>query len=107
MFMLRGQQAVIAYFPNSIETKTDQKGHRNVHIDRRDEVLTTRFYFYYHIKRVRYDDILLELEKEFFITPNIVVQRLRLTGPLAKALVKNDTKINQLKKLYPWFNWAA
>lgn len=105
--MLRGQQTIISFYPTSIEQKPQQKGHRSVHINRRDDVLTTRFYYYYHIRRIRYDDILLELEKEFFITPDVIVQRLRLTGPLAKQLLKTETRIEQLKKLYPWFNWAA
>jgi hypothetical protein len=47
-----------------------------VHIDRRDDALAARFYFYHHIIRKRYDDILLELEKEFFLTPNVIIQRL-------------------------------
>jgi hypothetical protein len=61
--MLRGTQSVLRTYPVSIVAKPENKGHRNVHIERRDEVLTVRFYYYYHLKRYRYDDVLLELEK--------------------------------------------
>jgi hypothetical protein len=104
--MLRGQQSITCRFPTSVVSKPEQKGHRNVHLTRRDEVLTVRFYYYYHLKRMRYDDILLELEKEFFITPDVVVQRLRETGELAKKLVREEFNITQLKKDYPLFMWA-
>jgi hypothetical protein len=105
--MIRGTQSVLSLFPTSIDTKTEQKGHRNVHIDRRDEVLTTRFYYYYQIRRMRYDDALVELETEFFITPNVILQRIGLKGDLMKQLVKNETKVTTLRKKYPFFNWAA
>jgi hypothetical protein len=73
---MRGTTALTSLFPSSIEAKSEQKGQRNVHIDRRDDALAARFYFYHHIIRKRYDDILLELEKEFFLTPNVIIQRL-------------------------------
>lgn len=103
--MLRGHQSTNLIYPTSVQSNPERKGHRNVHIERRDEVLTARFYYYYHIKRQRYDDILLDLEKEFFITPDVVVQRLRLTGDIAKELLKKDTTTSDLKKLHPLYKW--
>lgn len=104
--MLRGQQSIVKVFPVSVIDKPENKGQKSVHISRRDEVLTARFYYYYHLKRMRYDDILLELEKEFFITPNVVVQRLSLTGDLAKQLVRDEATTTELKRQYPLFVWA-
>ena len=102
---MRGSNAVVSIFPVSIETKPEQKGRRNVHIDRRDDALATRFYFYHHIKRLRYDDILLKLEREFFITTNVIIQRLNERTEFMKQLSKDTPKRDCLKKMFPFFVW--
>jgi len=102
---MRGQQAITSNFPSAIEAKPDQKGHRNVHQDRRDDALAARFYYHFHIRRLRYDDCLLEIEKEFFITTLYIAQRLTDRADYMKKLVKMDAKVTDLKRLFPFYAW--
>lgn len=102
---MRGQQAITSNFPSAIDPKPEQKGHRNVHQDRRDDALAARFYYHFHICRVRYDDCLLLIEQEFFITTLYIAQRLSTRGDYMKKLVKMEAKTTDLKKLFPFYAW--
>lgn len=103
---MRGQQAITSLFPKAIDPKPEQKGHRNVHIDRRDDLLAARFYYYHHIKRMRYDDILYQLENhEVFITSLVIAQRLTLRADYMKYLLEQKTTTADLKRMFPAFAW--
>ncbi|RYF26603.1 MAG: hypothetical protein EOO42_01065 [Flavobacteriales bacterium] len=82
-----------------------RRGVCNVGTDRRDEALVYRYYYYIEIQRTRYDDVLLDLEKEFFITPSNIVQRLGLKHDLLKQIIEQKPKIPKFKKLYPHMVW--
>jgi len=102
---MRGNTALTSLFPTSVEGRLEKKGQRSVHLDRRDDALAARFYFYHHYIRKRYDDILLELEKEFFITPHVIIQRLNQRVDYLKELSRKKTKVSSLKKMFPFFVW--
>ncbi|HTK22398.1 MAG TPA: hypothetical protein VL442_22930 [Mucilaginibacter sp.] len=102
---MRGQTSIINQLPISVTSNPANKGFRNVHLDKRDDALAARFYYYHHIKRMRYDDILLRLEKEFFITPGVITQRLQVRADFMKALSNNNTDANKLRREYPQFSW--
>ena len=104
--MLRGQQTVASLLPSSIINKPQNKGHRNVYIEERNEALVHRYYYYNHIKRLRYDDCLINLEKEFFITTNVILQHLVSYGELLKQLGIENHDLKYLRKKYPLFVWA-
>lgn len=71
----------------------------------RGEALAARFYYHSHIKRLRYDDCLLNLEKEFFITNLYISQRLTARTELIKKLVDKKANKRGLKKQYPHYDW--
>lgn len=102
---MRGAQAIAGIFPSAIDTKPEQKSHRNVFIDRRDDALAARFYFYFHIKRLRYDDCLLNMESEFFITSRVISERLVLRADYMKELINRETQAADLRKLFPFYAW--
>jgi hypothetical protein len=102
---MRGHNAICNTLPSLIEAKPEQKGQRNVHLDRRDDALAARFYYYYHIKQKRYDAVLLELETEFFIVPNVIAQRLSLRVDYLKKLSNGKADLSQLRKLFPFYAW--
>jgi hypothetical protein len=88
---MRGQLSLITALPSSIEPKPEQKGQRNVHLDRRDDALAIRFYFYYQL--------------EFFITPNVIIQRLNQRTDFMKELSGKNPKLADLKKMLPFYSW--
>lgn len=104
--MQRGQYSLFtSVFPSAVESNPDNKGRRNVFLDKRDEALISRYYFYAQVKRKRYDDCLVELEKEFFITAGVITQRIDLGLDVLKDLVDKNVKVVYLKRKYPNWNW--
>lgn len=103
---MRGQYSLFtSVFPSAIEVNPDNKGRRNVLLDKRDEALVYRYYFHGEIKRKRYDDCLADLEKEFFITAGVITQRLELNIDLLKRVTTQRAGLTVLKRKYPHFNW--
>ena len=72
---------------------------------RRDEKLAYRYYYHIEIQRTRYDDVLLELEKEFDISSSIVVKCLKVRYDLLKQLLETKPPIGKLQKLFPYYVW--
>ncbi len=102
---MQGQQALFTtLFPSSLD-RAKTKGSSNLHTDRRDEALACRYYYYMEVVRNRYDDVLVQLEKEFFITPAVIIQRLTAERSLLKGIIGAKPKLSDLKKKYPYFIW--
>ncbi|WP_192821211.1 hypothetical protein [Rufibacter sp. LB8] len=103
---MRGREVLYdQVFPTSVNLGERVKGQRHTQTDRRDEDLTYRYYYWGHLKRKRYDDSLAELEKEFYITAAVVVQRLDKKRDLLKDLVARKALPRELKKRLPHFDW--
>lgn len=92
--------------PCSVSTELGQKSRRNSFIEERDDALAYRYYFHAHICRFRYDDCLLHLSREFFLSHNVIIQRLSGRTNLLKSLVAANVQPAELRKMYPHFNWT-
>lgn len=105
---MRGQQALYNdIFPSAIPENLGRKSKRNQFIDERDTALAHRFYYHANLLRSRYDDCLFALHVEFYLTPDVIVQRLGLKQELLKQLVADHASPQELKKKYPHFNWSV
>lgn len=107
--MLRGQQSLYnSLFPSSVTVSADNKGKRNVFIDERNEAIACRYYFYAEVKRLRFDDCLLKLQIEFYLSPTVVSQILTQKLGFIKDLV-NRSKEGSIqavfKKRYAHLKW--
>lgn len=71
----------------------------------RDVAICYRFYYHYQILRKRFDDIPLDLEKEFFISSSTIVKRLTENNSLLKDINQNAPTRAQLRQRYPHLNW--
>jgi len=104
---MRGKTALYDnMIPTSIE-EVGQKSRRNTFIDDRDDAMAFRYYFYAHLCRCRYDDCLKELSREFFLTHNVIIQRLSRRTDLIRSLVTENKQPAELKKEYGWFRWEV
>ncbi|WP_145859065.1 hypothetical protein [Pedobacter suwonensis] len=101
--MIRGSQTLTSIFPPAPEAKN--KGKRNVYALDRDTCMSYRFYYYYHLERKRFDDAILDMEKEFFISGRTIADRLTENNELLKDIALNAPSRKQLKQRYPHFNW--
>lgn len=103
---MRGQQSLYSsLFPSAVSGDPNNKGRRNVLMELRDEALCSRYYYHAEIKRTRYDDCLLALEKEFFITAGVAMQRLEKNLVTLKEITIRKPPIAYFKEKYPSFNW--
>ncbi|MGB4776137.1 MAG: hypothetical protein WBP45_13240 [Daejeonella sp.] len=103
---MRGQYSLYSsLFPPSVSTEPERLGKRNALISERDDALACRYYYHAEIKRLRYDDCLAALEKEFFITASVIMQRLALNSTFLKDLIKESASTAFLKKKYPFYAW--
>lgn len=84
-----------------------EKGQRNAFLDRRHDAMACRYYYYANICRMRYDDCLMCLSNEFFLTPNAIVLNLKKRLAFINRLAQNETTTAELRRRYPYFDWSA
>lgn len=102
---MRGKNTLYnAIIPSSLPDD-GRKGQRNTYLEQRDDAMACRFYFHAHLCRLRYDDCLLNLSREFFLSHNVIVQRLQDRTDLIKRLVKEGATAQELRKEYGFFRW--
>ncbi|WP_145857338.1 hypothetical protein [Pedobacter suwonensis] len=67
--------------------------------------MSYRFYYYYHLERARFDDAIMLMERELFISGRKIADRLTENNELLKDITLNAPSHKQLKQRYPHFNW--
>jgi hypothetical protein len=103
---MRGKNALYNdLIPTSIK-EVGQKSQRNTFLEERDDALAYRYYFHAHLCRSRYDDSLVALSREFFLSHNVIIQRLSGRTELIKSLIAADFQPGELRKLFPYFVWT-
>jgi hypothetical protein len=103
---MRGRKALYDdLIPSSLEL-TGQKSQRNMFLEERDEAMCCRFYYHAHLCRRRYDDCLTELSREFFLSPNVITQRLIRKDASIRELISRQIPPAELRKRYPYFVWT-
>ena len=105
--MQRGKQKLYNTIVATSLPEPDQSLKRNAGIEGRRDAMAHRYYFHATINRFRYDDCLVTRSQEFYLQPNTIVGELEQRFDVISALVKNKVTPLELKRLYPYFNWAA
>jgi len=90
--------------PSSI-AELGKKSRRNTFLEERDDALAYRYNYHAHLCRLRYDDCLVGLSAEFFLSHNIIIQRLSRRTDLLKSLVSANMQAGELRRLYPYYAW--
>ena len=80
---------------------------RGTFTSERDDALASRFYFHVVLCRKPYEDCLYELNKEFFLSPNVISQKLLQRSEYVKELAAIETSVTELRKQYANFNWTV
>lgn len=105
---MRGQQVIYQnLFGNTITPKPQNQGKRNVWLDKRDEALVHRYYYYVSLLQFQYDNALLKLQDEFFITPGTVTERITANVAQLKVIANSKLSIETLRKKYPHYTWLS
>lgn len=103
--MIRGRQTIETFFPSNINDEKTKNRKNGAFTAERNECLITRFYFYYHIQKRRFDTTLEVMEKEFFISMTTITNYISTNGDLLKELIAQDLTARDLRKKYPHLKW--
>lgn len=80
-------------------------GKKNVYKEQHRDMLACRYYYHTTICRLRYDDCLVQLSREFGVAPTTVELHLKSRLSAINVMVEERTTAQELKKRYPWYNW--
>lgn len=105
--MTRGKKTLYNKLVSSAIADNPTPLKRNTAIDDRRDVMAHRYYFHAIIQRLRYDDCLVALSREFFIQPDTIIKELHRRIDLINSLTENKTTTSELRRQYPWFNWVG
>ena len=72
---------------------------------RRNALLAARFYYYMHIKKLRFDAILVNLQNEFFLSESRIVDLLNDNKPMLDSYMNHKPEARELKREYCWLVW--
>jgi hypothetical protein len=93
--------------PSSLPETEGELGKRNAYIEQRHDAMASRYYYYSVICRLRYDDCLLNLSSEFFLSTNMIVKCLLKREDFIYKLETRKVTTSELRRKYPFFDWSA
>jgi hypothetical protein len=103
---MKGEKLLYAdVVPTSLPNAKGEFQKQHVYLESRHDVMAARYYYHSTICRMRYDDCLLQLSREFNLTTNTIVICLKLRLYKLNAMVERKTSIQDLKGNYPWLVW--
>jgi len=98
---MRGRQSLFTdIFPASLKPTK-----RQTLLAKRDRDMAHRYYYHVHLCRLRYDDVLMNLSDEFYLTPDFIVERLSSVSDLLKEIVAKQPSLADLRKALPHFSF--
>jgi len=104
---MRGQKTLFAdLFETSLTPKEKQRP-RNYFLPERNEALVYRYYFHAEVNRLRYDDCLVNLEREFYLTTPRLIVVLSCNSDLLSEIIKKRPSTRELETKFPHFSWKA
>lgn len=71
----------------------------------RNEKLSARFYFYSNLIGLKFSRCLQLLEREFDISESTICDIIAENNDIISHLERKQFSANDLKKIYPHFNW--
>lgn len=102
--MRRGEKPLTAIL--SIESKTiGTKGKKGILLEKRNDALASRFYYYFSLSEFRYEACISRLSDEFHLGENTIEQILVKRQAFIKHLKDDETDLKQLQKQYPAWQW--
>jgi hypothetical protein len=107
---MKGQQALfndlIAAQSEAGDDKKQQRP-RNALMPQRNDLMLYRYYWHMEVNRMRFDDVLTQLEREFFIVGVRIVAVLLEPHhqKQLREIIQNKPAQKELEKIYPHINW--
>lgn len=90
-----------------VETVEKKQRPRNYYQPERNTALVYRYYFHAELNRKRYDDCLLELEKEFYLTTPRLIVILNECHTMLRTVIGEKPSVKELEQKFPHLNWRS
>lgn len=103
---MRGRQKLYTELLHP-KTEPSHGSGKRVYMERRDEALIHRYYFYTVIIGKSYEHTLAELVNEFYLSERAVILRLEENYAALKDLLAESPKVAQIRLKYPYYSWAV
>jgi hypothetical protein len=109
------EQLVIPFFCPEIEKAGNRRRTRTVassdaaitsRLEKRNRIMTARYYYWTEIKRRRFDDVLRILsDNEFFVEERTISNTLVEQDDFYNELLRSKASTRKLKAMFPGFDW--
>ena len=106
------EQLVIPFFCPEIEKAGNRRRTRTVassdaaRLEKRNRIMTARYYYWTEIKRRRFDDVLRILsDNEFFVEERTISNTLVEQDDFYNELLRSKASARKLKAMFPGFDW--
>lgn len=96
---------VIFVTMSSVVINNTKKGRNERLIQKRNQQLVARFYFYSTLMSLKFSSVLELLEDEFFLSQARITDLLAENSNLITNIELQQITINELKDSYPAMNW--
>lgn len=81
-------------------------GNKSELLQTRNRLLVSRYYYYFHLRRMREDDVFHLLSKsEFFITPDTIYRLVIDQNDFLNELISTNASAARLTRMYPNWKW--
>lgn len=84
---------------------TVRRGRSSILVQKRNELLLLRYYFYGNFTELRYKAVLKRLREEFFISEARILDIISKNHTVLKNIKEKDISLTELRKEYPHFSW--
>ncbi|MGL4331272.1 MAG: hypothetical protein ACRCSR_00470 [Bacteroidales bacterium] len=89
-----------AYSDATIASRSDR-------LEKRNRIMTARYYYWTEIKRRRFDDVLKILsDNEFFVEERTISNTLISQDDFYNELLRSNTTLRKLRDMFPGFDWS-
>ena len=102
---MKGQKAFVDNALKYIPPKQTKRGRNDELIEKRNECLLARYFYYSRFSGLCYEESMARIAKEFFLTPSRITRIIQDNAESLQELRQNQTTIYYLQTHYPHLKW--
>lgn len=102
---MRGQKLFNSIIKRNSDEKLNKRGRNEELLDQRNSCMIARYYYYGKYKGKCFEEILLTMASEFFLTTTRISRIIQENTEVIKEMKDNEVSIYQLQANYPHFKW--
>lgn len=92
--------------PRTLAKKDENIASRKDRVDKRNRIMTARYYYWTELKRRRFDDVLKILsDNEFFVEERTISNALVEQDKFLNKLLLEKYNSRKLRHFFPGFDW--